>query len=304
MKNNIRENMDEDNELILFDRLEAIKMIYKKYNLENTCYISFSGGKDSTVLSNLFDEAIPGNRIPRVYINTGIEYNDMVDYVHSKMKTDDRIIEIKPTKPIIKVLNEYGYPFKSKEHSRMVYYSNKGSKAPSITDYFEHKGLSKRQVHCPKKLMYQQHNAPFLISDMCCYKLKKEPVHMWEKQNNRRIRILGIRTGEGGYRIIHSGCVVLNKDKSELKVFKPLNPVSKEFEDWYIKSRNIELCKLYYPPFNFDRTGCKGCPYALNLQSELDIMKSLLPNEKAQCDIIWKPVYEEYKRIGYRLKHI
>ena len=33
-------------------------------------------------------------------------------------------------------------------------------------------------------------------------------------------------------------------------------------------------------------------------------MKSLLPNEKAQCDIIWKPVYEEYKRIGYRLKNI
>ena len=31
-------------------------------------------------------------------------------------------------------------------------------------------------------------------------------------------------------------------------------------------------------------------------------MEKLLPNERKQCEIIWKPVYEEYRRIGYRLK--
>ena len=51
------------------------------YDLEHKAYISFSGGKDSTVLSALFDLALPGNQIPRVYINTGIDYRAIVDFV-------------------------------------------------------------------------------------------------------------------------------------------------------------------------------------------------------------------------------
>lgn len=84
--------------------------------------------------------------------------------------------------------------------------------------------------------------------------------------------------------------------------FHPLLVVSNDFEDWYIKERNIQLCKLYYPPYDFTRTGCKGCPYALDLQSNLDTMERLLPNERKQCEIIWKPIYDEYRRIGYRLR--
>jgi hypothetical protein len=30
-------------------------------------------------------------------------------------------------------------------------------------------------------------------------------------------------------------------------------------------------------------------------------MEELLPNERKACEVIWKPVYEEYRRIGYRL---
>lgn len=69
-----------DNELLLFDRLEIIKSTIKKYGEENF-YISFSGGKDSTVLHYLVDMALPDNKIPRVFINTGIEYNDIVNFV-------------------------------------------------------------------------------------------------------------------------------------------------------------------------------------------------------------------------------
>lgn len=63
-----------ENDFILFDRIEVIKKTIEKYGEENF-YISFSGGKDSTVLHHLIDEAIPGNKIPRVFMNTGIEYN-------------------------------------------------------------------------------------------------------------------------------------------------------------------------------------------------------------------------------------
>ena len=56
------------------------------------------------------------------------------------------------------------------------------------------------------------------------------------------------------------------------------------------------------PPFNFKRTGCKGCQFSLELEKQLDTMKFLLPQEYKQCNLIWKPVYDEYRRIGYRLK--
>ena len=96
-------------------------------------------------------------------------------------------------------------------------------------------------------------------------------------------------------------CIVTDKDKNVVK-FHPLSVVSDDWEEWFIKKFNIQLCKLYYPPFNFKRTGCKGCPFALDLQDQLDTMEKHLPSEAKQCEIIWKPVYEEMRRIGYRLK--
>ena len=83
--------------------------------------------------------------------------------------------------------------------------------------------------------------------------------------------------------------------------FNPLFVVSDDFISWYIEERNIELCKLYYPPYNFKRTGCKGCPFALNLDRDLFVMRTFFPNEAKQCEIIWKPVYDEYRKIHYRL---
>lgn len=68
------------NEFLLQDRLQKIRQIIGKYGEENF-YISFSGGKDSTVLSALIDLAIPGNKIPRVYANTGIEYRLILEFV-------------------------------------------------------------------------------------------------------------------------------------------------------------------------------------------------------------------------------
>ena len=51
-----------------------------------------------------------------------------------------------------------------------------------------------------------------------------------------------------------------------------------------------------------NRQNGAGCPFALDLQEQLDIMKQYLPNEYKKCWYLWGPVYEEYQRIGYRLK--
>lgn len=204
------------------------------------------------------------------------------------------------------MLEEEGYPFKSKIHSLMVYrYQTKG---------FEHyKGvrayaglentLSGRPVYrpCPKKLKYQfTPEFTIKLSDKCCYRLKEEPLNRWMKENNKLYGISGIMRLEGGRRV-KAQCLAFAGNK--LKTFQPLVAITKEWEDWFIEKYEIPLPIVYYPPYNFVRTGCKGCPFALYLQHELDILEEYFPAERKQCEYIWKPVYDEYRRIGYRLKH-
>lgn len=111
--------MEQDNELLLFDRVNVIKDTIQKYGIDNF-YLSFSGGKDSTILHHLLDMAIPNNDIPRVYIDTGIEYQDIKDFVFGLAQNDKRFVIIKPTQPIKPMLEKYGYPFKSKQHAHNV----------------------------------------------------------------------------------------------------------------------------------------------------------------------------------------
>lgn len=109
-----------ENEFLLLDRLGVIKDTVNKYGEENF-YLSFSGGKDSTVVHHLLDMAIPGNKIPRVFSNTGIEYNAIVEFVREKERDDSRFVMIRPSKNIKKTLEEKGYPFKSKNFSEMFH---------------------------------------------------------------------------------------------------------------------------------------------------------------------------------------
>lgn len=286
----------EDFELTLYDRIEIIKSTNKKFDLERNSYISFSGGKDSVVLSALVDLAIPNNQIPRVYIDTGIEYEEMRKFVGELAKTDRRIETIRPSEPIVAMLKKRGYPFKSKEHSKKVEMNQKGSTARTIVEYFKGGNFG-----CPKILLYQQRPFGLKVSSDCCTFLKKKPARQYERESRRNIAILGLRMGEGGQRANHAGCAVYDSEGG-LRKFKPLNPVSDSFERWFIEKNNIRLCKLYYPPYSFERTGCKGCPYALHLQEELTKLAMYFPRERAQCEVIWKPVYDEYRRIGYRLR--
>ncbi|MCI9292971.1 MAG: phosphoadenosine phosphosulfate reductase family protein [Erysipelotrichaceae bacterium] len=286
-----------DNELILYDRINVIRDIIRKHG-EDKFYISFSGGKDSTILHYLIDEALPGNNIPRVYADTGIEYNAVKAFVKELQSQDERIEIIKPSVNIKQMLGRDGYPFKSKEHSLFLsVYQNSGI-GLTVNRYLN----GDCRHPCPKVLKYQFSNEFNLkISDKCCKRLKKEPFKKWSKENGKTIAMTGMMASEGGLRESIQNCIITDKD-GKLKKFHPLLKVTEEWENWYIKERNIKLCKLYYPPYNFKRTGCKGCPYALGLQEQLEVMFTLMPEEYKQCEIIWEPVYQEYRRLNYRLK--
>ena len=290
------------NDFLLQDRLQKIRQIIGKYGEENF-YLSFSGGKDSTVLSHLLDKAIPNNKIPRVYANTGIELNMIRDFVFEMAEHDERVKIIKPSMPIKPMLEKEGYPFKSKGHSKWHERYTRLGRSEGVSQYLGERTDKKpwsSQTSCPKALKYQfSPDFKLKISDQCCVKLKEEPLTRWSEENNRPYTIIGIMREEGGRRN-NAQCLSMRGNK--LKAFQPLAPMSKEWEEWYIETFNVKICDIYKPPYNFIRTGCKGCPFARNLQNELDTLEKLFPEERKQCEIIWKPVYDEYRRIGYRLK--
>lgn len=286
-----------DNELTLFDRINVMRDVIKKYGEENF-YVSFSGGKDSTVLHYLIDDALPENRIPRVFCNTGIEYISIVKFVKNLQKNDDRIEIINPSVNIKQMFEKDGYPFKSKGHAHNLAIYQRSGMMPTVKRYLHN---DRGKYTCPNILRYQfDDNFDLKVSEKCCLRLKKEPFKKWEKEHNKSIAITGMMASEGGLRESIESCIITDKTGNLMK-FHPLLKTSDDWEDWYIKERDIKLCELYYPPYNFDRTGCKGCPFALGLQDQLEVMERLLPSERKQCECIWKPVYEEYRRIGYRL---
>ena len=127
--------------------------------------------------------------------------------------------------------------------------------------------------------------------------MKENNLDNYAKEHNKTISILGLRNDEGGRRSIHKGCLSGTKNK----VFTPLKVVSDEWEMEFIKREKIEICNLYKPPYNFKRTGCKGCPFNKDIFQELETMYRLFPKEYKQCLHLWKPVYDEYIRIGYRM---
>lgn len=291
-----------DNEFLLQDRIQKIQQVISQYGEDNFA-ISFSGGKDSTVLSALIDLALPDNKIPRLYANTGIELNMIRDFVIGLQKNDDRIIILKPKVPIKQMLEKEGYPFKSKQHARWVDMYQRNGQTQSIENYTSSAKKDKDIYRpCPQKLLYQfDKSFKIRISDKCCKRLKEEPIDQWRKENGKPYAIVGIMREEGGRRTI-AKCLAFNGDK--LRAFQPLVPMSKDWEEWFISTYNVKICDIYYPPYNFVRTGCKGCPFALYLQEELDTLEKFFPNEKKQCEFIWAPVYAEYRRLGYRLKPV
>lgn len=91
---------------------------------EGNVYVSFSGGKDSTVLLDLVIKTIkaidPTFEVPVVFSNTGLEYPEIQRFAKSKGATF-----VTPKMNIVEVIRNYGYPLISKEVSSAIYYARR-----------------------------------------------------------------------------------------------------------------------------------------------------------------------------------
>jgi 3'-phosphoadenosine 5'-phosphosulfate sulfotransferase (PAPS reductase)/FAD synthetase len=86
---------------------------------EDGVYISFSGGKDSTVLLDIVRKMYPN--IEACFVNTGLEYPSVRKFALSK----ENVTELRPNMNFREVVSKYGYPIISKEVSGSVYEGKK-----------------------------------------------------------------------------------------------------------------------------------------------------------------------------------
>lgn len=187
-----------ENEFILNDRISKIKAMDLQHNLSENAYISFSGGKDSCVLSRLFDLALPGNKIPRVFFNTGLEYRQIRSFVEGLEDKDKRFQVVKSKENVSEIWRKFGYPMKSKQHSHILHVYQNSGKTISVKKYLKEMP-GNMKVTCPKRFKYQfTDEFKIKVSDMCCNKMKKKTARDYERDSGFSIAITGIRAGEGG----------------------------------------------------------------------------------------------------------
>lgn len=211
---------------------------------EGNVHVSFSGGKDSTVLLHIARTLYPD--IKAVYADTGLEYPEIKAFV----KNFDNVDIVRPKKSFKQVLEEYGYPVISKEVAQSIAGARNGSDfykyAIGLTDSYKNTVLRPddlyRAIKCRYKFLY---DAPFKISDKCCDVMKKEPLHRYEREHDKSKPIVAVMAAESMRRRT-------NWLKQGCNAFDAKHPQSKPMSFWteqdvlqYIKLKNIPICSVY-----------------------------------------------------------
>lgn len=151
---------------------------------EDGVYVSFSGGKDSTVLLDIVRKDYPN--IEAVFVNTGLEYPSVRQFALSK----ENVTELRPTMNFRDVIIRYGYPIISKEVSQALWEAQKSVRDGRNIPIYRLKKLNGEAVD--KDGNPSQYNipqwkflldAPFNISHKCCDVMKKNPAKKYEKDN-------------------------------------------------------------------------------------------------------------------------
>lgn len=269
---------------------------YQKW--EGQVYVSFSGGKDSTVLADLCARVctVTGHKLVLWFSNTGLEYPEVVkhvkifgEYLQQKYEIEvETVIDIPKDKKTGKritfkeVINKYGYPIISKEVSLVVEEARRNAETGKYTYRIARlngelldKNGNKSKYNCKKwKFLL---DAPFKISSKCCTELKKKPAKRYEKISKRK-PIIGTMAVESAIRRqawFMTGCNVFEGNRQSSK---PLSFWTEQDVLQYIVSNELPIPSVYgeivqdedgkYSTTDCQRTGCVFCGFGAHMEKE------------------------------------
>lgn len=239
-----------------------IRQAVLEFGLEKV-YISYSGGKDSTVLSHVAKSMYPN--ILHLFANTTNEYPETIKHIRwEKAENGTNVITVIPIDAhgevwdFKKVVDQYGYPIFSKRVSnaiRTYQHALSPRTKKNSEDYIER--------NFKKYSKYKE----LPISDKCCDKLKKEPLRRKAKELGLECTILGILASESYQREkdwLEYGCNVFYDRKDNQS--RPLSFWTDQDILEYIEKYNVKIPDLYH--MGYTRNGCMYCGFGVNLEPE------------------------------------
>ena len=259
-------------------------------------YVSFSGGKDSTVLLDLVRKIYPD--VPAVFADTGLEYPEIRDFV----KGFENVVWVKPKMTFNEVLTKYGYPIVSKNIACRVGQVRKSKRNDTAAHKmfegaYPGKNGKESQYNCTKwKFLL---DADFKIDDLCCDVMKKAPLHHYEKESGRKA-FIGTLTEESRRRRdawLKNGCNAF--DTLAIPQSTPMAFWTEQDVLKYIYDNKITIASPYgeiiyskgkYSLSKMNRTGCVFCAFGCHREK--------LPNRYQQMATTHPQLYDYCMRGG------
>lgn len=288
-------------------------------------YVSFSGGKDSTVLKHIVDGMY--DDVPAVFVNTGLEYPEIQTFVREvkawKYDCFNHDVEIiRPEMRFNDVIQKYGYPVVSKEVSERIYYAKRGANwALKCMNGLNPDGTESSFKKRTAKWKYLM-EAPFDVSHKCCTIMKKAPAKKYENETGRK-PFVGTMANESILRQTQWMKIGCNSFEGDRPRSAPLSFWTEQDVLHYIKQYSVPYCPVYgeirvkqssedavngqinmidylgaydekdtLETTGCDRTGCMFCMFGCHLEKEpnrFQRMKITHPKQYAYC---MKPVEE------------
>lgn len=262
-------------------------------------YVSFSGGKDSTVLLHLVRELY--NDVPAVYVDTGLEYPEIKDFV----KTIDNVTWLRPEMNFKEVILKYGYPVISKEQSAFIqeYRTTKSEKLKKIRLEGNKYGRGK----ISKKWRFLI-DAPFMVGDKCCDIMKKNPAKKYEKETGYH-PFIGTMTEESAQRKSNWKMYGCNAFQKKRPTSQPLSFWTEQDILHYIKDFEIPYAKAVYGDIVVgddgllhttmcNRTGCEMCLYGAQCEGSPGRLERIKEMHPKRYEFIMRPIEEN--GLGYK----
>lgn len=245
-------------------KIEKSKLLIKETIDEfgkDQVYLSYSGGKDSTVLSHLAKQIYPD--ILHIFANTTCEYPETLEQVNWEQSQNSTNLLIvypqdrnKKAWTFKRVVDYYAYPMFSKRVANAIR-TYRHAKTPRT----KQNSIDYINRNFKKYDKYKELN----ISDKCCEVLKKNPIKKKAKELNLKCAIIGTLADESRQREldwINNGCNVFYKRKDNQS--RPLSFWT-EKDIWeYIEKNNVKISSLYSK--GYSRNGYMYCGFEVQFE--------------------------------------